>query len=251
MTAPPPPPPPPQQPPEQEQPTTPEDTSSLVPILTALIAAYLTYQASKGAVKGGWRTAANTLGLGEMAGNALATVAQRALDRQRRGKGLTKAQQDELWMAVEKAAAAGSDAGLQRLVSILRDVGESTTAAKDGKKAATTLAQTLADTGGKIQTDPAVKDKVRPIAEDLAATVAYAAQNHAAEQLGLTKRWKSQHDLKVRASHAFLDGDSVPADKPFITHTGTEIRYPHDPAAPLGETIACRCSIDFFSKPPG
>jgi uncharacterized protein with gpF-like domain len=244
----------PQQPPEEQPP---EDAGSLVPILTALIAAYLTYQAGQGAVKGSWRTAAATLGLTELAGEALLTVAQRALNRQRQGKGLTKKQQDEMWMHVDAAAKAGADAGLQRLVTILRDVGESTAAKAaaptppkegDGKKGGS-LAQTLADTGGKTGSSE-IADKVRPIAEDLAGTIANAAQNEAAEKAGLTKRWRSQHDLRVRASHAFLNGDAVPADKAFITHTGTEIRYPHDPAAPLDETINCRCGLEWYSKPP-
>jgi len=241
----------PQQPAEEQAP---EDAGSLVPILTALIAAYLTYQAGKGAVKGSWRTAAATLGLTELAGEALLTVAQRALDRQRKGKGLSKKQQAEMWMHVDAAAKAGADAGLQRLVTILRDIGESTAAKAaaptSGEKKGGSLAQTLADTGGKTG-GAEIKDKVRPIAEDLAGTIAYAAQNEAAEKAGLTKRWRSQHDLRVRASHAFLNGDAVPADKPFITHTGIEIRYPHDPSAPLDETINCRCGLEWYSKPPG
>lgn len=224
----------------------PEDAGSLVPILTTIIAAYLAYQATSGPVKGSWRYVATVLGLEEMAGEALLHVVQRALSRQQKGKGLSKQQLDQLWMATDEAVKAGKDAGIQKLVAILKSVGDKTAAATE--RTATDSTRPAAERTATDSNPPVDPDKTRAIAEDLARTVGHAAQNAAGEAAGLTKRWRSMHDMRVRSSHALLDGDSVPADKPFITDAGIEIRYPHDPAAPLDETINCRCGLTWYTK---
>lgn len=204
-----------QQPPvEDAQPPEAEGPSLLLPILTAI----LTYEVGKELAKLPWKTLARNLGLFELAGGALGVIAQRALgvQRQRAGK---KAPQ--LWEHTNKGITAGVSAGVQTMTSVLKRVEASGT-----------------------QPD---QTGIFHLAEDITDAVAAAAQISVAEAAGWKKRWKSKHDLHVRASHAFLSGQTKPAGEPFVTEDGVKMMYPHDPHAPLDEVIGCRCWVEVFS----
>ena len=60
---------------------------------------------------------------------------------------------------------------------------------------------------------------------------------------GWTKIWISRSDSRVRPLHRKLHGTAVPTDKSFWKWplSGKQLRYPGDPAAPIGERINCRC----------
>ena len=58
---------------------------------------------------------------------------------------------------------------------------------------------------------------------------------------GMEKEWiHAGHPKKARPSHLAADGQHVPANEPFIIG-GIKMQFPHDPAAPLNETIGCGC----------
>lgn len=71
--------------------------------------------------------------------------------------------------------------------------------------------------------------------------VHYAAQN-AGDMV--TKTWKTRRDNRVRSTHAFLEGKSVPVGGSFAV-AGTLLRFPGDPAAPMSLTAGCRCRLKF------
>lgn len=218
-------PPPPQPPPPEQVPPPESDGGSIVPVLLSILAAYAAYRTTKGAVTGTWRAAAQTLGLADMAGNALDNVARRGLARQRKAAGRPG---DELWEHNEEAVKAGVEAGVRTLVDILKARPEPESAPADGKPT-------------NVQPDIPNPAEVAEMAQGIAASVAGAAQNDAASRAGWDKIWQSQHDLRVRYSHAFLDRNRVAAAEPFVTPDGVRIRFPHDPSAPLEEVINCRC----------
>lgn len=61
---------------------------------------------------------------------------------------------------------------------------------------------------------------------------------------GLQKQWRRSGKLHSRANHDAADGQVVDAGKPFTLMTDSgpiQLMYPHDPAAPVGETINCGC----------
>jgi hypothetical protein len=61
---------------------------------------------------------------------------------------------------------------------------------------------------------------------------------------GLQKQWRRSVKLRSRWNHDAIDGQVVDADKPFVLPSENgpiSIMYPHDPAAPAGETINCGC----------
>lgn len=61
------------------------------------------------------------------------------------------------------------------------------------------------------------------------------------------KRWVSERDDRVRASHEYLDGKKVALGASFQTQNGP-IRYPGDPLAHLSETINCRCYLELLQS---
>lgn len=65
-----------------------------------------------------------------------------------------------------------------------------------------------------------------------------AAQN-------VRKVWNSAHDKRVRHTHRELDGESVGLNDRFVSSSGAQLMYPLDPAAPLSETVNCRCNLTY------
>jgi hypothetical protein len=59
------------------------------------------------------------------------------------------------------------------------------------------------------------------------------------------KAWHTLRDGRVRTSHGDLEGDFVLMDQPFVTVNGAKLMRPGDLAAPLFETINCRCRLSF------
>lgn len=63
----------------------------------------------------------------------------------------------------------------------------------------------------------------------------------------VTKVWRSAADLRVRHTHAVLNGESVRFSENFRSPSGAQLRYPTDTAmgAGPGEIIGCRCDCDY------
>ena len=77
------------------------------------------------------------------------------------------------------------------------------------------------------------------------------ARFDAATDMGAVyKVWRTRNDMRVRASHGELEGNRIPLVNPFITISGAELMYPHDPTAPLSETAGCRCRLSYLIPVP-
>ena len=65
-------------------------------------------------------------------------------------------------------------------------------------------------------------------------------------EIGLpaTKEWIATAGARTRASHHVVDGQKVPLDGTFLVG-GHHLDRPHDPGAPAGEVINCRCTLGY------
>jgi hypothetical protein len=64
----------------------------------------------------------------------------------------------------------------------------------------------------------------------------------------LVKVWHHKHDNRVRDTHLSIPAiqpEGVPFGNVFVTSAGNRLRFPHDPAAPIEETIQCRCHLTY------
>lgn len=59
---------------------------------------------------------------------------------------------------------------------------------------------------------------------------------------GLKKQWRRSGKVHSRIYHDLADGQVVDAAKPFKLGNGITLMFPHDPAAPAGESINCGCT---------
>lgn len=85
------------------------------------------------------------------------------------------------------------------------------------------------------------RNRVRNLARDAATQSFNRRQIQLAGDAGYThKMWVSRRDGRVRDTHIDADGQVVPVDATF-TVGGYSMQYPHDSAAPAGETAGCRC----------
>lgn len=68
----------------------------------------------------------------------------------------------------------------------------------------------------------------------------------AAEQTDaqVVKIWVAARDPRTRASHARLNGEERPLDKPF----SNGLMRPHDPSGKAAEVIRCRCTMKYVLK---
>lgn len=254
----------------------PADEGAMLTLILAAIAAYL---AAKQVVKGPWRSTALALGLTKVAGNGLSLLAQRSLTRQARDAprdvaAVLLAQRDP----AQRAAVA---AGLEHLVRTVygvqdrmiadaaagrtsadRPVGresagtgaDTPAAAPQAARGGTTTAPSAPQPGSDEAADLNPRDLIsdsalRRTARDLADIVVQTATTTAiaaAQKLtrGWTKTWTTTGDDRVRASHRDLAGVTIGVLDSFTT-PGGQIRYPHDPQAPAGEVIGCRCTLRF------
>lgn len=62
--------------------------------------------------------------------------------------------------------------------------------------------------------------------------------------------WRATGDGRTRDAHAWMDGQEVGLDEPFVDGYGNELMYPGDPAAPPETTINCRCVVVTEFAPP-
>lgn len=86
----------------------------------------------------------------------------------------------------------------------------------------------------------AVVDRAKEEAEDLTGTAANLAAFEAAVEEGkATKTWHTASE-DSRASHAALDGVTIPMDERFANG----LRYPKSPGPPQ-ETVNCECYLTF------
>lgn len=59
---------------------------------------------------------------------------------------------------------------------------------------------------------------------------------------GLKKQWRRSGKVHSRLYHDLADGQVQDVGKPFKLGNGVTLQFPHDPAAPAGETINCGCT---------
>lgn len=69
-----------------------------------------------------------------------------------------------------------------------------------------------------------------------------------AELTGQDLRWVTMGDHRVRDTHQGAQGQTVSYDEWFQVG-GTPMEYPGDPAAPIDETINCRCVLTLVTPP--
>lgn len=59
-----------------------------------------------------------------------------------------------------------------------------------------------------------------------------------------TKTWKTMGDSRVRPAHKKADGQTVGINEYFLVD-GEKLRYPQDPLGSVGNTVRCRCWIQY------
>lgn len=246
-----------------------EDTDSLVPAILAVLAAYLAYRAAKGRITGTWQAWTKALRLTELAGEAMAAVARRAVGRQM-GRSSPRHAEDLLPYA-DNAVAVSTDTQLRTLVSALQHY-QRTGAVPAGLAEEDLDFQVGTKPPGQRPQDyrapkpkPTLPDNTEPPVL-LAELVANAGRNSAqleqevelARAKGKGSVWKTWIDVSdshVRASHQFLGSGkyefhSVPITQPFRSIFGHEMNFPGDASlgAPLSELANCRCTLTFSNK---
>ena len=63
----------------------------------------------------------------------------------------------------------------------------------------------------------------------------------------LRKRWDTEHDARVRATHREVDGEVRDLTSPFYVG-GFPILYPGDPMGPADEVCGCRCDLTIINE---
>jgi len=217
---------------DEEQP--PEEDSALIPAMLIAYAAYRTYRGAHDSAPSGWRQVALALGLQGLIGAALALVAVRAIDWQRRQAGRSG---DELWSGMERGVTAGVNAGLQRVAEALIWTDDQV---PDGHAPKTKDDNST----GAPALLPTVSNPPALLAQMTATAVVNAAIFTTADAAGWAKKtWRSQEDARVRDTHRVLDRTTVPLAAPFVSPSGAKLRFPGDPRAPLAEVANCRCYL--------
>lgn len=61
----------------------------------------------------------------------------------------------------------------------------------------------------------------------------------------VSKTWGSEQDNRVRPTHRFLNGNTVPLMSLFQSPSGAMLMYPGDPSAPPSEVVGCRCQLSY------
>lgn len=186
------------------------DTSSLVPVLTSIIAAYLT---SEMVIRTEEQIMQARLEVFDVGGNAFKFLAQRTLSALARRTKKRKLGPEDTALIVAQT----QDVATAAVVDILQHTTEKPT-----------------------------RETIRDVAEDLVHAIANSATNMAARQLGWAKTWDAVNDDRTRRSHSVMSGQRVQASKAFRLPTGGTIRFPHDPDAPYAETVNCRCRVDWI-----
>jgi hypothetical protein len=100
-------------------------------------------------------------------------------------------------------------------------------------------------------------DKWEDRVEVVARTELLAAYNGGAYQAGIArqdafgeqlhKRWLATDDTRTRPAHHRADGQVVASNEPFDVG-GEALAYPHDPLGSPGNTIQCRCVVQWIDE---
>lgn len=101
----------------------------------------------------------------------------------------------------------------------------------------------LATTGSERWTNRARVIAVTETTRALGAgtTAAGLEQSRVTGRL-LQKRWRTEHDDRVRASHRHVDGVTLPLYQSFDVG-GFPMLFPGDPQGPADEVVNCRCDL--------
>jgi hypothetical protein len=71
-----------------------------------------------------------------------------------------------------------------------------------------------------------------------------AADSGAVRRSEIRRGWRTGPATKHRREfHQSIVGQVVGLDESFISGRGNALRFPHDPEAPLSETLSCRCQV--------
>lgn len=107
---------------------------------------------------------------------------------------------------------------------------------------------------GKTWRDRLKDAKTRGEIQRIKDTESYRVYNNAVLDAGLLnggkdangnpimKTWETVHDEKVRDTHAYLNGMTIPIGEEFYTYNGNHAPYPHGFNVP-DEDVNCRCII--------
>ena len=87
-------------------------------------------------------------------------------------------------------------------------------------------------------------DIIRVVETDGNRVYNYGGLNGAKDNGAKFKTWNTMEDFKVRDSHDFLAGITVPLEDKFVTYDGDEASYPGDFSNP-SNSINCRCWLTF------
>ena len=89
-------------------------------------------------------------------------------------------------------------------------------------------------------------ESINALREGQAQAIAQAIGTSEIDARDVTKTWDASLNGKTRPSHAAVDGETVPADQPFIVG-GYQMMQPGDSSmgAPAEEVINCRCSVRY------
>lgn len=99
--------------------------------------------------------------------------------------------------------------------------------------------------GGGISPEEGVQRVVETEYHRMYNTGAYDSAK-ALEKQGkaVYKRWSTMNDDKVRSTHSYLEGDSVPLDEPFYTYDGDSAMFPGG-FTMASNNCGCRCSLEY------
>lgn len=62
----------------------------------------------------------------------------------------------------------------------------------------------------------------------------------------ITRTWRDTGDLRTRETHKAMNGQTVRGlTQKFVSPSGATLLHPHDPSAPAGERINCRCDVNY------
>lgn len=225
-----------------------QDTGSLVPAITTILAAVAAYSAAHRTIGTTTDTVDAALGLSAMISAALLHVALRSASAVV-GKARNSDERATMNEVLPKVADIAVRDGMDTLATAVRKIviNRST-----GMKA---IGKTQVSPAGEpwnppVDLVPGDSDNPRILARRVAQTVRNSAVHNLAGAMPFTyrKTWHCVHDPRTRATHAFLGSPSyefhtVDLGKPFVTIEGNLIRFPGDPLAPIEETAHCRCHI--------
>ena len=129
----------------------------------------------------------------------------------------------------------------ERVENYLESIGSAEGAARNatGKTSSGSAAPT-----GKTDPDTIANDLVRIVETESHRIANEAALKTAGEAGATSKKWVTMLDDKVRDTHIYLEGQTVPYDADFYTYDGDHARAPGLFTLPENN-INCRCELQF------